>query len=102
MIPLLKSKRYAEAVRKFDESPDLKKRALQDAEAANAYGIALYFTALDNKDGEKEKEAIEMIQSAARKGSEAAAENLKGIETYGPARKEFEAWQELMKEEDAL
>ena len=102
VIPLLKSKRYAEAVRKFDESPDLKKRALQDAEAANAYGIALYFTALDNKDGEKEKEAIEMIQSAARKGSEAAAENIKGIETYGPARKEFEAWQELMKEEDAL
>ena len=102
VIPLLKSKRYAEAVRKFDESPYLKKRALQDAEAANAYGIALYFTALDNKDGEKEKEAIEMIQSAARKGSEAAAENLKGIETYGPARKEFEAWQELMKEEDAL
>jgi len=102
VIPLLKSKRYAEAVRKFDESPDLKKRALQDAEAANAYGIALYFTALDNKDADKEKEAIRMLETAAHNGSEAAAENLRGIETYGPARKEFEAWQELMKEEDAL
>lgn len=102
VIPLLKSKRYADAVRKFEESPDLKKRALQDAEAANAYGIALYFTALDAKDAAKEKEAIEMLEAAARNGSEAAAENLRGIETYGPARKEFEAWQEVMKEEDAL
>lgn len=98
VIPLLKSKRYADAVRKFEESPDLKKRALQDAEAANAYGIALYFTALDAKDAAKEKEAIEMLEAAARNGSEAAAENLRGIETYGPARKEFEAWQEVMKD----
>ena len=43
-----------------------------------------------------------MLEAAARNGSEAAAENLRGIETYGPARKEFEAWQEVMKEEDAL
>ena len=99
VIPLLKAKRYSEAVKKLEASPDLKKRALQDAEAANAYGIALYFTALDNKDADREKEAIQMIESAARGGSEAAAENLEGIETYGPARKEFEAWQQIMKEE---
>ena len=86
-------------MKKLEASPDLKRRALQDAEAANAYGIALYFTALDNKDADREKEAIQMIESAARGGSEAAAENLEGIETYGPARKEFEAWQQIMKEE---
>ena len=74
-------------------------RALQDAEAANAYGIALYFTALDSGDANLEKQAIQMLQTAARGGSSAAAENLEGIQTYGPARKEFEAWQKLMKEE---
>ena len=99
VMPLLKAKRYGEAVKKLESSPEMKRRALKDAEAANAYGIALYFTALDNKDAEKEKEAVRMLESAAKGGSASATENLKGIETYGPARKEFEAWQEIMKEE---
>ena len=67
-------------------------------EAANAYGVALYFTALDNKDAAAELQAVSLLQKAAREGSEAAAQNLKGIEIYGPARKEYEAWQEAMKE----
>ena len=67
-------------------------RVNQDPEAANAYGVALYFVALDNKDEAAEKEAIELLERAAVDGSSAALANLKGIETYGPARKEFEAW----------
>ena len=99
VIPLLKAKRYREAVKKMEQSPEMTERALQDAEAANAYGIALYFTALDSGDANLEKQAIQMLQTAARGGSSAAADNLEGIQTYGPARKEFEAWQKLMKEE---
>ena len=76
----------------------MKERALQDAEAANAYGIALYFTALDSKDSEAEKEAIKLIKTAAKNGSVEAKQNLEGIEIYGPARKEYEAWVEAMKE----
>ena len=98
VLPLLKAKRYHDAVRVLNANPELKERALQDAEAANAYGIAMYFTALDNKDEAQEADAIELIKTAARNGSEAAKHNLEGIETYGPARKEFEAWQEAMKD----
>jgi hypothetical protein len=52
--------------------------------------------ALDNKDEAAEKEAIALLQKAAAEGSSAAVQNLKGIETYGPARKEFEAWRIMM------
>jgi hypothetical protein len=38
------------------------------------------------------------VEEAARKGSEAARQNLKGIEVYGPAWKEYEAWKEVMEE----
>ena len=68
----------------------------RNPEAANAYGVALYFTALDKKDSQAEREALQLLQKAAREGSEAAAQNLKGIESYGPARKEYEAWKELI------
>ena len=98
ILPLLKAKRYHDAVRALESDPAMKERALQDAEAANAYGIALYFTALDNHDLDSEKEAVKLIKLASRNGSQAASQNLKGIEVYGPARKEFEAWQQAMKE----
>lgn len=98
IMPLLRAKRYHQAVKKFESNPSYKERALQDAQAANAYGIALYFTALDNRDLEAENEAVEFVKQAAANGSEEAVQNLKGMEVYGPARKEFEAWQEAMKE----
>ena len=73
---------------------------LSDPEAMNAYGVALYFTALDKKDTARETRALELLRRAAQLGSAAAAENLKGTETYGPARKEFEAWKEVMKDNE--
>ena len=93
---LLKSKKYHKAVREIKADEAVMARVSQDPEAANAYGVALYFVALDNKDEAAEKEAIALLQKAAAEGSSAAVQNLKGIETYGPARKEFEAWQELI------
>ena len=98
VMPLLKAKRYHDAVRALEADPAMKERVKADPEAANAYGIAMYFTALDNKDADSEAEAVEMLRQAAREGSVAAKQNLEGIEKYGPARKEFEAWQEAMKE----
>ena len=89
---LLKSKKYHKAVKEIQADPAVMERVNQDPEAANAYGVALYFVALDNKDEAAEKEAIELLERAAVDGSSAALANLKGIETYGPARKEFEAW----------
>ena len=98
VMELLKGKNYSQAVRMVENDPALMARVKADPEAANAYGIALYFTALDAKDEAREKEAIGLVEKAARMGSEAARQNLKGIETYGPARKEYEAWKELMNE----
>ena len=89
---LLNAKRYHETVQMVRKDAALMERVQSDAEAANAYGIALYFTALDNKDTDAEEQAIDLIKRAARQGSDAAIENLKGIETYGPARKEYDAW----------
>lgn len=98
VMDLLKAKRYQEVVAKVESDPKLMACTLSDAEAMNAYGVALYFTALDKKDTDQEIRALELMRRAAQLGSAAAAENLKGTETYGPARKEFEAWQEAMKE----
>ena len=97
VMELLKAKRYADAVKTIQADAALLERVKEDAEAANAYGIALYFTALDNRDEAREREAVALLQQAAKNGSEAARENLQGIETYGPARKEYEAWLELDK-----
>ena len=94
---LLKAKKYHKAVKEIKADANVMDLVKKDPEAANAYGVALYFTALDNKDEASEREAIGLLQKAAREGSTAAAENLKGTETYGPARKEYEAWKEVMK-----
>ena len=95
---LLKAKQYAQAVRMIEADAALLSRVKTDAEAANAYGIALYFTALDARDEAREAKALELLEEAARMGSSAARHNLEGTKVYGPARKEFEAWQELMQE----
>ena len=95
---LIKARRYHDAVRAIRSDVQALERVNRDAEAMNAYGIALYFVALDNKDSVSEREALELLKKAAREGSDAAAQNLKGIETYGPARKEYEAWKQLMKQ----
>lgn len=99
VMPLLKAKRYHDAVRVFNADPALKERAKADAEAANAYGMALWFTSLDNEDVQKENEAVEMVKDAARNGSECASQNLDGMKIYGPALKEYRAWQKAMTQE---
>lgn len=92
---LLKAKKYHKAVKEIKGDASLMSLVSQDPEAANAYGIAMYFVALDNQDESAEKEAISLVEKAAAEGSSAAVQNLKGIETYGPARKEYEAWRSL-------
>jgi len=94
----LKAKKYAQAVQAVQADAALLSRVKSDAEAANAYGIALYFTALDNKDEALEAQAVSLLEEAARMGSECARHNLEGTKVYGPARKEYEAWIEIMKE----
>ena len=93
---LIGAKKYHKAVKEIQADQAVMELVARNPEAANAYGVALYFTALDNKDEAAELKAVSLLQKAAREGSEAAAQNLKGIETYGPARKEYEAWKELI------
>ena len=93
---LIGAKKYHKAVKEIQADKAVMELVARNPEAANAYGVALYFTALDKKDSDAEREALQLLQKAAREGSEAAAQNLKGIETYGPARKEYEAWKELI------
>ena len=93
---LIGAKKYHHAVKEIQADKAVMELVHSNPEAANAYGVALYFTALDNKDAAAELQAVSLLQKAAREGSEAAAQNLKGIETYGPARKEYEAWKELI------
>ena len=100
VMPLLKAKRYAEARTLMESDPDMMARVKADAEALNCYGIACYFTALDEHDEDAEARAFDMVQEAARKGSEAAAVNLDGMREYSPARKEYEAWKAAMEEDN--
>ena len=93
---LIGAKKYHHAVKEIQADKAVMELVHSNPEAANAYGVALYFTALDNKDAAAELQAVSLLQKAAREGSEAAAQNLKGIEIYGPARKEYEAWKELI------
>ena len=97
VMDLLNTKRYHDAVRAIQADKALLERVRSDAEAMNAYGVALYFTALDKQDERQEQEALGLLRQAARAGSQAALQNLEGMETYGPARKDYEAWKELMK-----
>ena len=92
---LIKAKRYREAARAIQTDPALMARVEANAEAANALGIASYFTALDDKDTEAEAQAIALLRRAAALGSAAARTNLDGIDTYGPARKKYELWKEV-------
>ena len=92
---LLNAKQYAQAVQEIQGDKAVMARVGQDPEAANAYAVALYFTALDKRDQAAEEEAIGLLEKAAREGSSAAAENLKGLASYGAARKEFENWSQL-------
>lgn len=93
---LIGAKKYHKAVKEIQADQAVMELVARNPEAANAYGVALYFTALDNKDEAAELKAVSLLQKAAREGSEAAAQNLKGIDSYGPARKEYEAWKELI------
>ena len=98
IMELVKSKRYHEAVRAIESDEAVMERVHSSAEAMNAYGIALYFTALDAKDPAREAEATALLKRASEGGSACAAQNLKGTEIYGPARKEYEAWQAALSE----
>ena len=99
VMDLIKAKRYAEAVRMVEADPTLLACSLADPEAMNALGVARYFTALDEADVPAEQKALELLRRAAELGSDAASQNLEGAKVYGPARKEYEAWQAIMKEE---
>lgn len=92
---LIKAKRYREAVQAIRNDAALMDRVSANAEAANALGIASYFTALEDKDAQAEAQAIALLRHAAAQGSTAARANLDGIDTYGPARKKYELWKEI-------
>lgn len=96
VMALLKAKRYREAVKAIESDAAVLSRARADAEAMNAYGIAKYFTALDDADAVAEAQALDLLRAASAGGSSCAVENLKGIEVYGPSRKEYEAWKDVM------
>lgn len=97
VLPLLSDKRYHSAMRLFEADPALARRALADAEAANAYGIAMWFTALDEENAQKEAQAEAIVARSALMGSQCAAQNLEGMKVYGPALKEYRAWQKEAK-----
>ena len=65
---LLKAKKYHKAVNEIKADAAVMDLVKQDSEAANAYGVALYFVALDNKDEAAEREAIGLLQKAAAQG----------------------------------
>lgn len=102
IAPLIVAKKYRKAVFAIENDPAVMERVHADAEALNAYAIALYFTALDDHDAAREEEAIRLLGEASRKGSEAARQNLQGTKEYGPARHEYEAWLELVQSNNKL
>ena len=95
---LLKEKQYRAAVEAVQGDEALRQRVREDPEAANAYAVALFFDALDKRNEAQEQEALQLLEKAAGTGCENAAHNLEGARKYGPARKEYEAWREVMNE----
>ena len=60
--------------------------------------VALNEQALALKPSDLSASLSDLLRRAAQLGSEAARENLRGTQIYGPARKEYEAWKEVMKD----
>lgn len=99
VMDMLKNRRYRDVVKTVRADESLFARVKEDAEAANAYGVALYFVAQEEDSLDLEQEAIMLLEKAERNGSTAAAQNLKGIETYDRAYHEYQAWKKLMEEQ---
>ena len=79
-------------------------RTKVDAEAANAYGIALFGDAveLEQIDTDKAEKAREILREAERMGSTCAAGNIKATEEFLQKYNEYmerKRSQEAMKEE---
>ena len=80
VFELIKARKYREAVEAITSDPALTALVVNDAEATNAYGIALYFRSIESNDPNGRSEAVQIIENASSRGSKAAAMNLKGIQ----------------------
>ncbi|MBP5505582.1 MAG: DUF3575 domain-containing protein [Bacteroidales bacterium] len=81
---LIQDHRYADAVKLYESNPDYMARTKTDAEAANAYGIALFGAAveLETIDTEKVNKALEILRKAEKMGSDCARGNLEATDEF--------------------
>lgn len=101
VIPLIRTKHYADAVRRIERDPVLRQAAAEDPEVMNAYAIAKYLQAVeddilisagkyhpvreqDYQDATAEAESL--LEQAAGAGSDAAAANLDAVRKYNDSR----------------
>lgn len=81
---LIREHKYSDAVKAYESNSAYLDRAKKDAEAANAYGIALFGAAveLEQIDTLKAGQAIEILQDAREMGSDCAPGNLEATDEF--------------------
>ena len=101
---LIRARKYHDALNAYESRADYLDRARVDAEAANAYGIAMFGTAveLEKIDTLLARDAMEILHKADKMGSDCAGANIEGAEEFLQKYKEYteqKRSQEAMKEE---
>lgn len=101
---LIREHKYAQALKAYESNPAFLDRTKVDAEAANAYGIAMFGAAveLERIDTLRAEKAREILREADRMGSICARGNLDGTEEFLRKYKEYEEqkrYQEALKQE---
>lgn len=101
---LIRDHKYAEALQAYESNSEYLDRTKVDAEAANAYGIAMFGAAveLEKIDTLRAEKAREILMQAEEMGSSCARGNLDGTEEFLRKYKEYEEqkrYQEALKQE---
>lgn len=100
---LIKAHRWDEVVNEYENNPEYMDRVQKDAEARNAYGIALLGQAveLERIDTLQARKARAILREAEQMGSDCARGNLEGSDEFLKKYKEYveqKRSQEAMKE----
>ena len=111
VIGLIRGKQYKEAVKAIEKDPEIRDKTIRrDPDARNAYGIALFFDAVqrdhlmkmepgdafdqkaEDRYQEETAKAIAYIREAAELGSKAAKANLCELDKYNHEREVYRAF----------
>lgn len=98
---LIQDHRYSDAVKAYESNAEYLDRVKKDAEAANAYGIALFGAAveLEQIDTLQAGEALEILREADEMGSDCARGNIDAAQEF---LRKYNEYMEQKRSQEAL